>query len=107
MGLTAGKFADRDDRGIMSKWVLAAAFALLPMSALAAPITDTKPTFTKFDSTGSMGTGDILKLNAPGAGTGNLQGTHVSGINKSNAITGYYVDSSGIAHGFIGRHDVL
>lgn len=44
--------------------------------------------------------GTITEFSAPGAGTGPLQGTNISGINGPGATTGLYVDSSGISHGF-------
>jgi len=46
-----------------------------------------KPTFTEFD--------------APGAGTGTLQGTDGFSINTAGAITGTYTDTSSVAHGFV------
>jgi hypothetical protein len=45
--------------------------------------------------------GTIITFDAPGAGTGFRQGTTVTGINAAGAITGYYVDSSNINHGFL------
>jgi hypothetical protein len=45
--------------------------------------------------------GTIVAINAPGAGTGNGQGTIAASINKAGAITGYFVDASSKAHGFI------
>ena len=44
-------------------------------------------TFTTFD--------------APGAGTGNAQGTFAVSINPAGAITGYYLDVNGVFHGFL------
>jgi hypothetical protein len=43
----------------------------------------------------------ITTFDAPGAGTGASQGTQVRGINAGGVITGYYVDSSNVNHGFI------
>jgi len=47
--------------------------------------------------------GTITTLDAPGAGTGPLgeQGTFADGINPSGQITGYYVDSGYVRHGFL------
>ena len=48
--------------------------------------------------------GVITVFDAPGAGTGPLQGTFPFSpliINPNGAIAGYYVDSSGVSHGFL------
>ena len=45
--------------------------------------------------------GTIITFDAPGAGTGFRQGTTSTGINAAGVITGYYVDSSNINHGFV------
>lgn len=45
--------------------------------------------------------GTIITFDAPGAGTGFRQGTTSTGINAAGFITGYYVDSSDINHGFV------
>ena len=45
------------------------------------------PTYTTFD--------------APGAGTGPNQGTLALAIDPAGAITGYYIDASGVNHGFL------
>jgi hypothetical protein len=50
------------------------------------------------------GSGTITDFNAPGAGTGGGQGTNfagLSGINTAGMITGPYVDSKGVFHGYI------
>lgn len=50
------------------------------------------------------GSGTITGFNAPGAGTGAGQGTNfagLSGINTAGTITGPYVDSKGVFHGYI------
>jgi len=50
------------------------------------------------------GSGTITDFNAPGAGTGAGQGTNfagLSGINTAGVITGPYVDSKGVFHGYI------
>jgi uncharacterized membrane protein len=49
--------------------------------------------------------GTITTFDAPGAGTGNYQGTFASGINPAGAITGHYTDSSGVTHGFLRTPD--
>jgi hypothetical protein len=52
--------------------------------------------------------GAITTLNVPSAGTGSGQGTLPEGINLEGAITGYYVDSSGVNHGFLlGPDDIF
>src|SRR5437667_4125342 len=48
-------------------------------------------TFTTFD--------------APGAGTGNAQGTFAVSINPAGAITGYYADANSVFHGFLRASD--
>ena len=48
--------------------------------------------------------GAFTTIDAPGAGTGPGQGTFVatvSGITAAGAITGYYFDGSGVAHGYV------
>jgi hypothetical protein len=40
-------------------------------------------------------------FDAPDAGTGTLQGTLPGNINATGLITGYYVDSSNVNHGFV------
>jgi hypothetical protein len=45
--------------------------------------------------------GTIHTFDAPGAGTGNFQGTHPESINLAGTIAGYYTDSLGIGHGFL------
>lgn len=47
------------------------------------------------------GDGNITLFDAPGAGTGFLQGTAALSINNAGAITGFYVDASGVSHGFL------
>ena len=51
------------------------------------PLASHSPTYTSFD--------------APGAGTGPNQGTVSLAINPAGAITGYYIDASGVNHGFL------
>jgi len=51
------------------------------------PLAGHSPTYTTFD--------------APGAGTGPNQGTLPLAIDPAGAITGYYVDASGVNHGFL------
>ncbi len=43
----------------------------------------------------------ITTFDAPGAGTGAGQGTFAQGINAFGTTWGYYIDGSGVAHGFI------
>ena len=50
-------------------------------------------------------TGTFTVINAPGAGTGALQGTIPIGINSGGAITGVYAQSSGVLHGFVRAAD--
>src|SRR5580704_19782986 len=52
--------------------------------------------------------GTITNFDAPDAGTGSGQGTFPWGlddINPSGAITGFYIDSSNAAHGFVRAPD--
>jgi hypothetical protein len=46
--------------------------------------------------------GYIETASAPGAGTLSGQGTFPMSINYARSIAGYYIDSSGVAHGFVG-----
>lgn len=43
----------------------------------------------------------IITFSVPGAGTGSGQGTTPFCNNSADAITGYYVDASGVLHGFL------
>jgi hypothetical protein len=45
--------------------------------------------------------GAINRFSAPGAGTGGGQGTYAYSINDAGVIAGYYVDASGVHHGFL------
>jgi hypothetical protein len=40
-------------------------------------------------------------FDVPGAGTGAGQGTFTYCNNPAGAITGYYIDASGVSHGFL------
>ena len=43
----------------------------------------------------------LTTFDAPGAGTASGQGTFANDINPEGAITGYYLDASGVFHGFL------
>jgi hypothetical protein len=45
--------------------------------------------------------GAITTFDAPGAGTGFLQGTIAASFNPPGAITGFYLDASNVSHGFL------
>jgi hypothetical protein len=45
--------------------------------------------------------GTIITFNAPGAGTGEFDGTIGSGINDLGAAIGAYTDQSGVNHGYV------
>jgi len=47
----------------------------------------------------------LITFDAPNSGTGVYQGTAPSGINGSGAITGYVIDNSNGAHGFVRTPD--
>jgi hypothetical protein len=49
--------------------------------------------------------GHIIKFDVPGAGTGAGQGTTPFYINNAGVITGWYVDASGVNHGFLRAPD--
>jgi hypothetical protein len=55
--------------------------------AMALPAVAQKPTITTFD--------------VPGAGTGPGQGTVPIANNPANLITGYFIDTNGVNHGFL------
>lgn len=59
------------------------------LASAAWPQTEAKHTLTKF--------------NAPGAGTASGQGTEGAGIVENGAISGWYIDSNNLAHGFLRR----
>src|SRR5580692_7113708 len=43
----------------------------------------------------------FTEFQAPGAGTGSLEGTLAVSINSLGIVSGFYYDSSGVAHGFV------
>jgi predicted membrane protein len=45
--------------------------------------------------------GAITSFDAPGAGTGFLQGTFPTSFNPAGAIVGFYVDANNVSHGFL------
>lgn len=45
--------------------------------------------------------GTITTFDVPGAGTLGGQGTFPVSNDPSNGITGYYIDASGVSHGFL------
>ena len=45
--------------------------------------------------------GGFVTFEVPGAGIGSTQGTYPAGM-TANKITGYYIDSSNVEHGFVG-----
>lgn len=45
--------------------------------------------------------GNVTLFDAPGAGTGEFQGTVVVGMTESRVIAGFYIDSNGLNHGFL------
>jgi len=49
--------------------------------------------------------GAIITFDAPGAGTGPGQGTLAGNINASGAITGWYIDTNDVSHGFVRAMD--
>lgn len=47
----------------------------------------------------------FVRIDAPGGGTGEGQGTYPVAINSSGVIVGYFTDSAGVEHGFIRATD--
>ena len=47
----------------------------------------------------------ITTFDAPGAGTGPLQGTYATNINPSGTIIGFSRDATNVRHGFIRSQD--
>lgn len=45
--------------------------------------------------------GNVTLFDAPGAGTGEFQGTVVVGMTPYRVIVGYYIDSGGLTHGYL------
>jgi hypothetical protein len=45
--------------------------------------------------------GTLTTFDDPDAGTGGFQGTVAKSINSAGDIAGYYVDASGVSHGFV------
>jgi hypothetical protein len=58
-----------------------------------------------FDSPAPKAAGTFITFDAPGAGTGRLQGTVPANVNAPGAITGYYVDANYFGHGFVRASD--
>jgi hypothetical protein len=48
------------------------------------------------------GPNTLVTFDVPGAGTASGQGTYATSISGPSLMTGYYVDSSNVSHGFIG-----
>ena len=44
-------------------------------------------------------------IDAPGAGTGSLEGTYAFRINDNGETAGYFIDTNGVAHGFVDDSD--
>jgi hypothetical protein len=72
-------------RGMKQVSLLAAAVSVGALMAL--PTVGSAQTFVEFD--------------APNAGTTNYLGTIPTGINSSDAITGYTLDAYGVTRGFV------
>src|SRR5262245_15530945 len=47
----------------------------------------------------------IVTFDAPGAGTGPMQGTIPVAITSVETIAGYYFDDNAVTHGFVRRRD--
>jgi hypothetical protein len=47
----------------------------------------------------------ITTFDAPGAGTGFFEGTFANSMNPAGVITGFYTDTSSVAHGFLRATD--
>jgi hypothetical protein len=47
------------------------------------------------------GSGSFTSFDAPGAGTGAMQGTVAIGINTAGTVIGTYLNSAGVAHGYL------
>jgi hypothetical protein len=45
--------------------------------------------------------GNFTSFDAPGAGTGEAQGTFATGINAAGDITGYFYDANSVGHGYV------
>lgn len=54
---------------------------------------------------GSAHAAKITTFDAPGAGTGPQQGTFPQSVSEAGAITGWYVDSRFVSHGFVRNVD--
>jgi len=53
-------------------------------------------------ATAQAGPNQLITFDVPGAGTASGQGTYPMSISGASLITGKYVDSSNVSHGFIG-----
>ena len=53
------------------------------------------------EATATLATSTLTTFEVPGAGTGPMQGTIASSIDTAGDIAGTYLDSNGIAHGFV------
>ena len=54
-----------------------------------------------FSASCALADGKITTFEAPGAGTGQLQGTAGISINAAGVITGTYLDANSAFHGFV------
>jgi len=57
--------------------------------------------FVAWPQTQPQGHDKIITFKVPDAGTSANQGTYVNRIVESGAVTGWYIDSNGVYHGFI------
>jgi hypothetical protein len=45
--------------------------------------------------------GTLTVIDVPGAGTGQFQGASPTSINPAGEITGFYLDTNNVSHGFL------
>src|SRR4029077_1506222 len=82
-------------RGMKSFYFTKRKLQLVPAATILGALAITTPLFAQ----------SITTFDAPGAGTGPLQGTYATNINPSGTIIGFSRDATNVRHGFIRSKD--
>ena len=89
-------------QGTDACWPITCFGGMNPAGTVTQSYLDNKYTYHGFLRTRD---GEIIKFDAPNAGTGAWQGTQPASINPEGTITGYYTDANNVVHGFVRRAD--
>ncbi len=77
-------------------------FGINPQGTVAGSFLDSGNVFHGFQCVSGCGSPSTFsEFNAPGAGTASGQGTITFSINQFGVMTGFFVDASNVAHGFV------